>query len=180
MHITDITRTDGCMCAQFSIALGKYMKEEMEKQTVAAQGVVRTGYESASDLRARRCASPTAAYASFPTLWANTLATRGSASGSGFATPTGKNGKPSDVDEAAVKLAAAHLVTPLRVWTSHLKRSMQTAAYIKGVNSEPWKALNEIDAVCNCTRDCRSNRVPTANSHLSERNKIDTSTLVPW
>lgn len=143
------------MLSQFAIALGKYMREENEKQEAAAQGMIRTGKESASDLRARRCASPTAVR-SFPTIWSN-VPSRGSASAmlggssggkSGSDTPT--SGSSTSAEEAAAKLAAAaaHLVTPLRVWTSHLKRTIQTAAYIKGVSSEPWKALNEIDAVC--------------------------------
>ena len=39
-------------------------------------------------------------------------------------------------------------MTNLRVWTSLMKRTIQTAA---GINApkEHWKALNEIDAVCN-------------------------------
>ena len=38
-------------------------------------------------------------------------------------------------------------MTNLRVWTSLMKRTIQTAA---GINApkEHWKALNEIDAVC--------------------------------
>lgn len=36
--------------------------------------------------------------------------------------------------------------TGLKVWTSLLKRTMQTAAYINAPK-EHWKALNEIDAV---------------------------------
>ena len=34
----------------------------------------------------------------------------------------------------------------LRVWTSYMKRTMQTAAQIDAPQ-ERWKALNEIDAV---------------------------------
>ncbi|XP_074646867.1 6-phosphofructo-2-kinase/fructose-2,6-bisphosphatase-like isoform X2 [Tubulanus polymorphus] len=36
-------------------------------------------------------------------------------------------------------------ISNLRVWTSHLKRTIQSAEHIKGVK-EHWKALNEIDA----------------------------------
>lgn len=35
----------------------------------------------------------------------------------------------------------------LRVWTSWMKRSIQTVASLE-VPQERWKALNEIDAVC--------------------------------
>ncbi|PAA77053.1 hypothetical protein BOX15_Mlig025895g4 [Macrostomum lignano] len=39
---------------------------------------------------------------------------------------------------------------PLRVWTSHMRRTVQTAAFIRSPHTlEHWKALNEIDAgVC--------------------------------
>ena len=33
-----------------------------------------------------------------------------------------------------------------QIWTSQLKRSINTAAFLDG-NSEPWKALNELDVV---------------------------------
>lgn len=135
------------------------MKEEVEKQEALVQGQMRTGHESASDIRARRGVSPTAGYSSFPSLWAS-VAAKGSSSalasvaaaessGSGCATPKaqGSSSHLNDVGEAAAKLATAHILPKLRVWTSHLKRTMQTAGYIKGASSEPWKALNEIDAV---------------------------------
>lgn len=37
-------------------------------------------------------------------------------------------------------------VKDLKVWTSHMKRTIQTAEAL-GVPYEQWKALNEIDAV---------------------------------
>lgn len=44
---------------------------------------------------------------------------------------------------------SGELSVALRVWTSHLKRTIETASYITGAVREPWKALNEIDAgVC--------------------------------
>ena len=39
------------------------------------------------------------------------------------------------------------LVSGLRVWTSWLKRTIQTAAHIDAPQ-ERWRALNEIDAGC--------------------------------
>ena len=36
-------------------------------------------------------------------------------------------------------------IPKLRVWTSHYKRTQQTARFINAPR-EPWKALNEIDA----------------------------------
>jgi broad specificity phosphatase PhoE len=38
----------------------------------------------------------------------------------------------------------------LKVWTSLMKRTMQTAAYINAPK-EHWKPLDEIDAVCNAS-----------------------------
>lgn len=38
-------------------------------------------------------------------------------------------------------------ISNLRVWTSLMKRTIQTAAPINA-NKEHWRALNEIDAVC--------------------------------
>ena len=38
-------------------------------------------------------------------------------------------------------------ITDLKVWTSQMKRTIQTAEAL-GVPYEQWKALNEIDAVC--------------------------------
>ncbi len=37
-------------------------------------------------------------------------------------------------------------ISDLKVWTSHMKRTIQTAEAL-GVQYEQWKALNEIDAV---------------------------------
>lgn len=37
-------------------------------------------------------------------------------------------------------------ISSLKVWTSHMKRTIQTAEAL-GVPYEQWKALNEIDAV---------------------------------
>lgn len=37
-------------------------------------------------------------------------------------------------------------IRDLKVWTSHMKRTIQTAEAL-GVQYEQWKALNEIDAV---------------------------------
>lgn len=37
-------------------------------------------------------------------------------------------------------------ISDLKVWTSHMKRTVQTAEAL-GVQYEQWKALNEIDAV---------------------------------
>lgn len=37
-------------------------------------------------------------------------------------------------------------INDLKVWTSHMKRTIQTAEAV-GVRYEQWKALNEIDAV---------------------------------
>lgn len=40
-------------------------------------------------------------------------------------------------------------IKDLKVWTSHMKRTIQTAEAL-GVTYEQWKALNEIDAVSCC------------------------------
>lgn len=37
-------------------------------------------------------------------------------------------------------------ISNLKVWTSHMKRTIQTAEALR-VQYEQWKALNEIDAV---------------------------------
>ena len=37
-------------------------------------------------------------------------------------------------------------ISDLKVWTSHMKRTIQTAEAL-GAQYEQWKALNEIDAV---------------------------------
>ena len=36
----------------------------------------------------------------------------------------------------------------IHIWTSLLKRTVQTVAHVD-TSKEHWKALNEIDAVCN-------------------------------
>ncbi|EDO34619.1 predicted protein [Nematostella vectensis] len=51
-------------------------------------------------------------------------------------------------DEFAQTLAAfinEQDIPDLKVWTSQLKRAVQTAKYIQHAPVEPWKALNEID-----------------------------------
>lgn len=55
---------------------------------------------------------------------------------------------------ALVQFAAAlrrfieeHGLSDLKVWTSQLRRTIQTAEAL-GVPYEQWKILNEIDAVC--------------------------------
>lgn len=40
-----------------------------------------------------------------------------------------------------------HNLSDLKVWTSQLRRTIQTAEEL-GVPYEQWKILNEIDAVC--------------------------------
>jgi broad specificity phosphatase PhoE len=35
-------------------------------------------------------------------------------------------------------------LTGLKIWTSHMKRTQQTASYLPGT-STPWRALNELD-----------------------------------
>lgn len=49
--------------------------------------------------------------------------------------------------EALAKYIKEQNIEGLRVWTSWLKRTIQTVAEIKAPQ-ERWKALNEIDAVC--------------------------------
>lgn len=46
------------------------------------------------------------------------------------------------------KYVADESIPDLRVWTSELIRTKQTAEHIQAPK-ENWKALNEIDAVCN-------------------------------
>lgn len=43
-------------------------------------------------------------------------------------------------------------IRDLKVWTSHMKRTIQTAEAL-GVQYEQWKALNEIDAVSVLSND---------------------------
>ncbi|XP_014664377.1 PREDICTED: 6-phosphofructo-2-kinase/fructose-2,6-bisphosphatase-like isoform X2 [Priapulus caudatus] len=67
----------------------------------------------------------------------------------------GKIGGDSDLTErgqqyaqALAKYVEEQNVPHMRVWTSHMKRTIQTGASIEGTQ-ERWKALNEIDAgVC--------------------------------
>lgn len=44
------------------------------------------------------------------------------------------------------KYIRSQSIPDLKVWTSHMKRTIQTAEAL-GVAYEQWKALNEIDAV---------------------------------
>lgn len=44
------------------------------------------------------------------------------------------------------KYIRSQCILDLKIWTSHMKRTIQTAEGI-GVAYEQWKALNEIDAV---------------------------------
>lgn len=49
---------------------------------------------------------------------------------------------------AALKVfVEEHHLSDLKVWTSQLRRTIQTAEEL-GVPYEQWKILNEIDAVC--------------------------------
>lgn len=50
--------------------------------------------------------------------------------------------------EALANYIKEQNIEGLRIWTSWLKRTIQTVAEIKGPQ-ERWKALNEIDAVSN-------------------------------
>ena len=67
----------------------------------------------------------------------------------------GRIGGESDLSEGGKEYAKALAkyindqdITGLRVWTSWLKRTIQTAAHVDAPQ-ERWKALNEIDAVSN-------------------------------
>lgn len=44
------------------------------------------------------------------------------------------------------KYIRSQCILDLKIWTSHMKRTIQTAEAV-GVPYEQWKALNEIDAV---------------------------------
>lgn len=67
----------------------------------------------------------------------------------------GRIGGDSDLSPRGRKFASAlrdfiqsQAIQDLKIWTSHMKRTIQTAQPV-GVPYEPWKALNEIDAgVC--------------------------------
>lgn len=59
--------------------------------------------------------------------------------------------KPSDCflfqfAAALGKYIRSQGILDLKIWTSHMKRTIQTAEGI-GASYEQWKALNEIDAV---------------------------------
>lgn len=49
--------------------------------------------------------------------------------------------------EALKGFVQEHRLSDLKVWTSQLRRTIQTAEEL-GVPYEQWKILNEIDAVC--------------------------------
>ncbi|RVE71174.1 hypothetical protein OJAV_G00072160 [Oryzias javanicus] len=67
----------------------------------------------------------------------------------------GRIGGDSGLSHRGTKFASAlgdymrnQNISDLKVWTSHMKRTIQTAEFL-GVQYEQWKALNEIDAgVC--------------------------------
>lgn len=52
----------------------------------------------------------------------------------------------SQFAEALGKYIRSQCILDLKIWTSHMKRTIQTAEGV-GVPYEQWKALNEIDAV---------------------------------
>lgn len=60
---------------------------------------------------------------------------------------------------ALAKFVEQEKIPNLRVWTSEMKRTMQTAQYINAPMAH-WKALNEIDAVCNQLYDQSSKLSP--------------------
>ncbi|XP_041342374.1 6-phosphofructo-2-kinase/fructose-2,6-bisphosphatase-like, partial [Pyrgilauda ruficollis] len=56
--------------------------------------------------------------------------------------------RPSQYAQALAQFIRSQNIRELKVWTSHMKRTIQTAEAL-GVPYEQWKALNEIDAgVC--------------------------------
>ncbi|NXY90138.1 F26L bisphosphatase, partial [Alcedo cyanopectus] len=65
-------------------------------------------------------------------------------SGGGVATPD-PSPRPSQYAQALSQFIQSQSIRDLKVWTSHLKRTIQTAEAL-GVPYEQWKALNEIDA----------------------------------
>lgn len=91
-------------------------------------------------------------------------------------------------------------IRDLKVWTSHMKRTIQTAEAL-GVQYEQWKALNEIDAVSGtsscpravwrpftpglcrsreCARRCptrRFRRISPKSLHCETKTSIATATL---
>lgn len=56
---------------------------------------------------------------------------------------------PSQYGECLGKFIQDQNIKDLKVWTSQMKRTIQTAEAL-GVPYEQWKALNEIDAVSMC------------------------------
>lgn len=52
----------------------------------------------------------------------------------------------SQYAQALAQFIRSQNIRELKVWTSHMKRTIQTAEAL-GVPYEQWKALNEIDAV---------------------------------
>lgn len=56
-----------------------------------------------------------------------------------------------------------HKLSDLKVWTSQLRRTIQTAEEL-GVHYEQWKILNEIDAVCCITHHKRYGQLPTVKN----------------
>ena len=60
--------------------------------------------------------------------------------------------------EALARFVEEENIPQLKVWTSELKRTIQTSRYINAPK-EHWKALNEIDAVSVHVRRYRFSRV---------------------
>lgn len=54
--------------------------------------------------------------------------------------------RSSQYAQALAQFIRSQNIRELKVWTSHMKRTIQTAEAL-GVPYEQWKALNEIDAV---------------------------------
>ena len=53
---------------------------------------------------------------------------------------------PPQYSQALAQFIRSQSIRELKVWTSHMKRTIETAEAL-GVPYEQWKALNEIDAV---------------------------------
>ncbi|XP_022781163.1 6-phosphofructo-2-kinase/fructose-2,6-bisphosphatase 1-like [Stylophora pistillata] len=53
--------------------------------------------------------------------------------------------KGEEFSSALAKFIEDEKIKDLKVWTSELKREVDTAQYLKGVTTERWKALNEMD-----------------------------------
>lgn len=53
---------------------------------------------------------------------------------------------PPQYAQALAEFIRSQRIRELKVWTSHMKRTIETAEAL-GVPYEQWKALNEIDAV---------------------------------